>query len=103
MFERVASNGTAAAAVALPRLGFAGVGWIGRKRMESVVRNGKALAAAVFDPALPSANDLPRETARCGSFEELIHSDVDGIVIATPNALHASQAIAAGVGGFEDE
>jgi len=94
MFETIASFATNTA-VKLPRLGFAGVGWIGRKRMEAVSQNGKAHVAAVFDPALPTANDLPGEIQRFVSFEELIASDLDGIVISTPNALHASQAVAA--------
>ena len=40
---------------------------------------------AVADPAVPGALD---------SLDELLEHDLDGIVIATPNALHAEQAIA---------
>ena len=68
------------------RLGFAGVGWIGRSRLEALEASGTALVSAVADPA---ENDcLP-------SFEHLLELDLDGVVIATPNALHAEQAIAA--------
>ncbi|MFL5926971.1 MAG: Gfo/Idh/MocA family protein [Gaiellaceae bacterium] len=65
-----------------PRLGFLGVGWIGRNRLEAIERAGVAEIAGVSDPALPESQDLG----------EL---DLDGIVIATPSALHAEQAIAA--------
>jgi predicted dehydrogenase len=66
-----------------PRLGFLGVGWIGRNRMEAVERSGVAEITAVCDPAVPDST----------SFDELL--ELDGIVIATPSALHAEQAVAA--------
>lgn len=69
-----------------PRLGFLGVGWIGRKRLDAIVESGAAEIAAVADPAVEGA--LP-------SLGELLEVDLDGIVIATPSALHAEQAIAA--------
>jgi predicted dehydrogenase len=71
---------------ARPRLGFLGVGWIGRHRLDAVAESGVAEVAAVADPALPEALD---------SLEELLERDLDGIVIATPSALHADQATAA--------
>jgi predicted dehydrogenase len=72
-----------------PRLGFAGVGWIGRSRLDAIARSGAAEVAAVADPA--GADDLD-----ClGSFDELLERGLDGIVIATPSALHAEQAVAA--------
>ena len=74
-----------------PRLGFAGVGWIGRSRLESVAASGAAEVAAVADPL--GAGELDVECLP--AFEELLERDLDGIVIATPSALHAEQAIAA--------
>ena len=69
-----------------PRLGFAGAGWIGRSRLEAIAASGAAEIAAVADPAV----------AGClSSFDELLELDLDGIVIATPSALHADQAVAA--------
>jgi predicted dehydrogenase len=32
------------------KLGFVGVGWIGRNRMEAMLATGKAEAIAIFDP-----------------------------------------------------
>ena len=65
-----------------PRLGFLGVGWIGRSRLEAIERAGAGEVAAISDPALPGSQDLDA-------------LDLDGVVIATPSALHAEQAIAA--------
>ena len=69
-----------------PRLGFLGVGWIGRHRLEALEESGAAEVAAVADPAVEGA---------LGSLDELLAEDLDGLVIATPSALHAEQAIAA--------
>jgi predicted dehydrogenase len=82
----------------LPRLGFLGVGWIGRNRMEALARDGVAQVAAVADPqaeALAAAAEVEPGAVRAGSLEELLEHDLDGIVIATPSALHADQATAA--------
>jgi predicted dehydrogenase len=67
-----------------PRLGFLGLGWIGRARLEAV--RPEAEIAAVADPAVPDA---------LHSLDELLEQDLDGVVIATPSALHAEQAVAA--------
>lgn len=82
----------------LPRLGFLGVGWIGRNRMEALAREGLARVTAVADPqpeALEAAVEVAPSAVRVGSLEELLEHELDGIVIATPSALHAEQAIAA--------
>jgi len=70
----------------LPRLGFLGVGWIGRSRLDALTAAGAAEVAAIADPAVPGA---------LGSLGELLEADLDGVVIATPSAQHAEQAIAA--------
>jgi predicted dehydrogenase len=82
----------------LPRLGFLGVGWIGRHRMEALDKDGLARIAAVADPqeeALDAAAAVAPEAALAASLEELLEHDLDGVVIATPSALHAEQAVAA--------
>ena len=81
-----------------PRLGFVGVGWIGRNRMRSVVESRAAEACAVHDvnpAAVSEAQQLAPQAVVFSSFEELLEHDLDGVVIATPNSLHAAQAIAA--------
>lgn len=82
----------------LPRLGFLGVGWIGRSRMQALSEEGLAEVAAVADPeaeALAAAAEAAPVAQRAESLEELLDQDLDGVVIATPSALHAEQAIAA--------
>lgn len=81
-----------------PRLGFVGVGWIGRNRMQSVVEARAAEVGAIYDANAAVANaarELAPNAVVCDSFEELLRNDLDGVVIATPNSLHAEQAIAA--------
>jgi predicted dehydrogenase len=82
----------------VPRLGFLGVGWIGRNRMEAVANAGIAEVAAIADPApetLAAALASAPGAAAADSLEGLLALGVDGIVIATPSALHAEQAVAA--------
>jgi predicted dehydrogenase len=87
----------AARAPARPRLGFLGVGWIGRNRLEAIARAGRAQVVAIADPvpeaAAAAAGNLPE--ARIVSVDELYQGALDGLVIATPSALHAEQARAA--------
>jgi len=82
----------------LPRLGFLGVGWIGRHRMEALVREDLAQVAAVADPqpeALEAVAELVPQAEQADGLEALLEHELDGIVIATPSALHAEQAVAA--------
>jgi len=80
------------------RLGFAGVGWIGRHRLNAILAGGQAEVAAVVDPALAPEDPLLEQhpqARRMERFEELLDAGLDGLVIATPSALHARQASAA--------
>ena len=81
-----------------PRLGFLGTGWIGRHRLEAVANSGVAEVAVVADPSPAAASEAVRLASGAivgTSFEDLFDHELDGIVIATPSALHAAQAIAA--------
>lgn len=81
-----------------PRLGFVGLGWIGRNRLESIVQSGEAEVAAVHDVQPDCAAEglkLTPDAALFSSFDELLQHALDGVVIATPNRFHAEQAIAA--------
>jgi predicted dehydrogenase len=84
------------ARAAVPRLGFLGVGWIGRSRMESLVASGAGAVHAIADtePARAAEAALLASDAHCeASLEALLDHDLDGVVIATPSALHAAQCI----------
>ena len=74
------------AVVAKPRLGFLGLGWIGRLRLDALEASGEVEVAGVADPAIAGALE---------SLDDLLELPLDGVVIATPNALHGEQAIAA--------
>ena len=69
-----------------PQIGFLGVGWIGQKRLEAIAASGVAEVAALADPAVEGA---------LASLDELMEAELDGVVIATPSAMHAEQAVAA--------
>jgi len=83
-----------------PRIGFAGVGWIGLNRLRALAADGVADLLCVTDASTEAAREAIRVCGEgvariCGSFEELLAQDLDGIVIATPSGLHAQQTIAA--------
>lgn len=84
--------------LAAPRLGFLGVGWIGRNRMEAVAAAGAGRVVAVADPhpeRRAAALAAAPGAAPAASLDELLEQSLDGIVIATPSALHAEQSIRA--------
>ena len=81
-----------------PRLGFLGVGWIGRQRMQVLADSGVANVAAIADArqevAVAAATGMPNAIV-AASLDELLDLDLDGVVIATPSGAHAAQAISA--------
>ncbi|MFL6796372.1 MAG: Gfo/Idh/MocA family protein [Xanthobacteraceae bacterium] len=81
-----------------PRVGFAGVGWIGHHRMKAMLEAGAVEAAAIADASAEMrarALEIAPGAKCLASFDELIEEPLDAIVIATPTALHADQAIRA--------
>jgi predicted dehydrogenase len=84
--------------ISTPRLGFLGVGWIGRHRMEAIANAGLADIAAVTDTSsemiAAARNSVPQARVAAG-LDDLLEMGLDGIVIATPSALHAEQSIRA--------
>jgi predicted dehydrogenase len=81
-----------------PRLAFLGVGWIGRHRMQAFINSGVgdvlAIADASEDAGGQAAHSAPGVVLASG-LEELLDMQPDGLVVATPNACHASQSIQA--------
>lgn len=80
------------------RVGFLGTGWIGRHRMEAMLATGAIEAAAFADPSPEGAEQaraLAPEAQAVDGLEAMLALGLDGIVIATPSALHAEQSIRA--------
>ncbi|MFD1912759.1 Gfo/Idh/MocA family protein [Halodurantibacterium flavum] len=83
-----------------PRLAFLGLGWIGRHRLEAIHHAGRAGIAMLCDPstdAVASASALVPAAMTGTTMDDILAraDDLDGVVIASPSALHASQSIAA--------
>lgn len=81
-----------------PRLGFSGVGWIGRQRMEAIAKSGAGEIVSISEPQpemAAQAKAVAPHATFSSSFAELLESGIDGLVIATPNAMHTEQAEAA--------
>jgi predicted dehydrogenase len=83
---------------AKPRIGFLGVGWIGRHRMEAMIATGLIDPVAIADPSPEMAAEalkLAPAARTVGSLAELLDEGLEGLVIATPSAMHAEQSIQA--------
>lgn len=98
--QQVQVAGLAAGAVPRrrPRLGFLGLGWIGRMRLQAIAATAPARIAVLADPnadALAAASGLAPDAVRTQDLDELLAHELDGIVIATPSARHAEQAVQA--------
>ena len=91
-----------------PRLGFVGLGWIGAMRLEAVAGKagvngaGGAEVVAICDASPGRLESTARNHAGAACFQnyddmlsQAASLRLDGVVIATPNALHAPQALAA--------
>jgi predicted dehydrogenase len=89
-------------------MGVAGAGTIGRTHIALIEANPACRLTAIVDPA-PAAADVARASGAklfTTLADLLTTGSVDGVVVATPNALHVSQAlecIAAGVPALVDK
>ncbi|HET9623320.1 MAG TPA: Gfo/Idh/MocA family oxidoreductase [Kofleriaceae bacterium] len=80
------------------RLGFLGVGWIGRHRMAAIARDGRAEVVGFADPSAErrrAAQEVAPGATACEHLGQLLELPLDGVVIATPSALHAEHCLAA--------
>lgn len=78
-----------------PRVGFVGLGWIGRKRLDALADQVEVAALVDNDPSrLGAAQTSYPDAVATNDIERVLSEDLDGVVIATPNGLHAAQAIA---------
>ena len=72
------------APAAKPRLGFLGVGWIGRHRLAAAAESQCAEVAAIADAcpeAVKSAQEHAPDAVVCNSFDQLLEQDLDGLVV----------------------
>lgn len=80
------------------RLGFVGLGWIGRARLDAVAADADVEVAALHDrdaARLASASALHAAANATPDLDALLGMGLDGVVIATPNGCHAEHAVAA--------
>lgn len=82
-----------------PKLAFAGVGWIGRDRLRAAATSGLADIMLLSDPSEECIREALKIVPGSGTtslFEDTLTTpDIEGLVIATPSALHKEQAVAA--------
>lgn len=83
-----------------PRIGFAGVGRIGNRRLQAILGAESAEVVGVLDPDgrnIRAALDQTglKESVVVPDLEALLGLDLDGVVISTPNHLHADQSVEA--------
>ncbi|MFB3902442.1 MAG: Gfo/Idh/MocA family protein [Acidobacteriota bacterium] len=86
------------------KFGLIGAGWIGSHHGANVARNSGAELVAVADTRPEKAAAFVREcglSARVsGDYQQLLQDpDIDAVIVASPNALHAEQAVAAAEAG----
>lgn len=81
-----------------PQIAFIGTGWIGLERMKSLLEEDICYPVAIFEPEISNARkaySIAPDATLYRDLDDLFGSEPDGIVIASPNSLHASQAIRA--------
>lgn len=82
------------------RLAFVGTGWIGTQRMQSLIGSHDVQVAAIVEPVAERARCAAALIEATPPVHETVDSwlgtdpECDGVVIASPSALHARQAIA---------
>lgn len=77
------------------KIGFLGIDWIGKLRVEALRSSHITEVAAVCDPF---NSDIEKFCKECGvknvnTYEELLEENIEGVVIATPNTLHKEQVM----------
>ncbi len=82
------------------RFAIVGCGRMGRHHGEQLLRDGRGVITAVFDPVRPLAEklneDLQLGAEIAASYEKLLErTDVDAVILCTPTGLHHLQGTAA--------
>ncbi len=78
------------------QLALAGFGLVGHRHVEAVAHSKSSVLSAVIEPSITSCKDA--ETLGVPIFADLAtflsEGDADGVILATPNALHVEQGLA---------
>lgn len=92
--EQRAQSGTK---TGMPRIGFLGLGAMGKHRLEAIQHAGKSEVVALCDPFTDHVDRLCKDNdlKSMPTYDSLIDMDVHGVVIATPNIFHKDQIIKA--------
>ena len=81
------------------RLGLIGIGWIGSEHARNILANPKALLAGIADTRPQAMTDFQeKHNLDCRTYtdyRQLLKSDIDAVVIASPNRQHAEMSVAA--------
>jgi len=82
------------------KFGGIGAGWMGTELLEKVILNPDAELVSVFDPDAENIKSIKERFSLTNnifvnSFEELLSSNIDAVIIASPNDLHGHQSIMA--------
>lgn len=78
------------------KLGFLGLGWIGKHRLEAIRGSGLAEITSLCDPFVDNIERFCKDNdlKSINNYETLLDQDeLQGIVIATPNAMHKAQIL----------
>ncbi len=82
-----------------PKLAFAGLGWIGRSRLQSAAESGVADIVLITDPSEDCVNQalgiVPKAKVVKSFDDAIADNSIHGVVIATPSGIHKQQAVAA--------
>jgi predicted dehydrogenase len=86
------------------RVGLIGSGWIGQHHGSNIIANEHAVLAGVYNPDMEQAKAFLQRNGSSAvthkDYEELLRrNDIDAVVIASPNAAHGGQAVAAAQAG----
>jgi predicted dehydrogenase len=83
---------------ARPRVAFVGLGWIGRNRLAAVAEQEIVEIVGLADAdadAREQARVWARDALIASTLEDVFECQPDGVVLATPSAMHAEQTIRA--------
>jgi len=80
-----------------------GLGWMGSEHARNIMANQNAILAGIADEKKDLIDAFFKENNyKCdtfSSYKKLLASDIDGVVIASPNSLHAEMCIEAAKAG----